>query len=200
MGGGREVSMSNTIPLRLMLFPPEEMGKALGADAVGAYQRIGSAYQILLSDGDHQTMVFGQLLAAAMKDHELHDGHTDLSSVEMRVLPDERFASECLTPDNQAITDYIERVAPLLTRSMDIVMPPSKLARDLFTICARAAREVAGFRMSLKNSLVGGVLAAMRVGEPCELEVNGTVIQGIDAQLPDHQILISFREAIASLD
>lgn len=193
-----EAGVSDAIVLRLMLFPPEEMAKAL--DVVGVYYRRGSAYQILLSDGDHRTMVLGQLVAAAMKDHELHDGSSDLSSVTVRLLPDNQCAFECRTPNNEAITDYTMRVAPLLTRSMAAVSPPSEMARELYEICARAARQVAGLRMSLKNSTVGNLLAVMRIGEPCGGEVNGTMIQGIGWRMPDHRLLIQLRKAIASLD
>ncbi len=92
------------------------------------------------------------------------------------------------------------RVVPVLTRSMETVSPPSEMARELYEICARPAREIAGLRMSLKNSTVGNLLAVMRIGEPCGGEVNGTMIQGIGWRMPDHQLLIQLRKAIASLD
>ena len=181
-----------------MLFPPEELAKAL-PEKIGIYGRKVSAYQILLADGPHLTVVFGNLLAAAMKDHELHDGHPDSSSTGVTVRDDGQFAFTTLTPDAE-ITSYAIRVGQILTRSIDYGTEPNETLKQIFGVVAGAVRDAVGVRMSLKNSVVGTLLAFMRLGELSEVILNDTPIEGIDIQLEDHRLITDLRTAVASLD
>ena len=190
--------MSDTVSLRLMLFRPEELAKAL-PETIGVYERKGPAYRILLADGPDLTLVFGNLLAAALKDHELHDRRPYSSSISV-ARPGGRLVFTYLTPNNSEIKSYATRVGQVLTQSMDRVEPVGDLARRLFQLAADAAQQGAGIRWSLKNSIVGLLITTLRADTPCAIDVNGTIIEGIDAQIQDHDLLVQLRKGVASLD